>query len=87
MRYKVKLTKLKSNHNNLRTNEVDGYCHRLPILNQGFTMFAESLTGAGVRTIQTTKVLELDTLGNVITFRTRNSTYKVWYEKTKDETS
>lgn len=81
MRINVKLTRLKSNHNNLRTDTVEGYCTRLPVMNEPFTMYSEPLTTGSIRQILTTRVLEMETLGNSINFKTRNSVYNIKWSK------
>ena len=80
MRYKVKLTKLKSNHNFLRTDIVVGYTTELPEVGSGFSMIAESLTlgfpMAG-RLILTTEVQLVERIGKEFQFSTNNSSYKL----------
>ena len=77
----VKLTRIKSNHNNLRTDEVEGYCYRLPVMNEPFVMYGPPLEYGSIRNITTTRVLEMETLGNSINFKTRNSLYNLKWSK------
>ena len=78
---KCTLTRLKSNHNKLRTDTVTGITTRVPILNHPFVMIADPIDdGPAIRLIETTKVLTIDTLKNVYTFTTRNSTYQLIIE-------
>lgn len=71
---KVKLTRIKSNHNNLRTDEVIGIAiYGLPEVGASFALAAESLDPTkDIRGVFTTPVTELN--GN--TFKTANSEYK-----------
>lgn len=71
---KVKLTRIKSNHSNLRTDEVVGIVvYGLPQVGHCFGLAAESLDPSkDIRGVLTTPVTELE--GN--TFKTRNSEYK-----------
>lgn len=75
----VKLTRLESNHQKLRTDEVVGYTHELPELNQVFQMTAPPLSEGLVRIIHTTPVLVLERKpdGKTYLFTTRNSKYKL----------
>jgi hypothetical protein len=70
--FDVKLTKISSSHNNLRTNDVTGKCHVLPQVGTSFTMFAEGLE-FGTRIIATSEVKEVTPEG----FKTENSEYKL----------
>lgn len=68
----IKLTKITSAHNNLRTNEVVGKCCELPKVGEIFVMYAEGLE-YGTRMISTSPVKEVHELG----FKTENSEYKL----------
>ena len=75
--YKIKLTKNKSNHSNLRSDVIDGYCHDLPQKNVPFIMFSKGLEG-GVRIVKTTPIAKLDVSGDFkFDFETRNSSYSI----------
>lgn len=77
--FKVKLTKIKSNHNNLRTDVIEGFCKKLPVLNEDFIMFSEGLEDpSAMRMIRTTKVLGIETSSSQeMYFTTRNSSYNL----------
>jgi hypothetical protein len=76
---KVRLERLSSNHEHLRTDTVTGICDSLPVVGYSFEMWAESLDPSkDVRYIVTSKVLvvfaeDLD----VIDFNTANSKYSL----------
>ncbi len=75
---KCKLKRIKSNHNEMGTDEISGYTTRLPILSEPFTIFRREINAAGgLNYYRTTKVLKIDTLKNVYTFTTRNSVYEL----------
>ena len=77
--YHVVLTKVESNHNNLRTNEIEGHTLYLPDVGQGFNLVGESLTpGLSHRMINTTEVKSVESIGqDEYLFKTLNSTYKL----------
>jgi hypothetical protein len=76
--YKVKLTKVESNHNNLRTNEIEGITQELPSVGKSFQLVGESLTqGMNARIVYTTEIQFVENMGNEYMFKTLNSTYKV----------
>ena len=76
--YYALLTKIDSNHSNLRTNEVEGVTGNLPEVGKSFTLAGESLTeGADVRIISTTEIKSVDIKYNTIVFKTKNSTYQL----------
>lgn len=91
---KCRLTKIKSTHNNVRTDVIEGGCVQFPILGFPFTMSAEPLTfGMDVRYFRSTPIKEIRlheepgfSLDNRIAyiFVTENSTYKleVWLHET-----
>lgn len=76
---KVKLYKVESTHNNVRTNETEGVAPAMPEVGKTFLLYAEPLTpGATVRYIHTTTIQSVEELSNkLIEFKTRNSTYRV----------
>lgn len=74
---KVRLHKIHSVHNNLRTNVITGATDALPTVGEDFIMTAPPLdTTAGVRYIRTTPVLSVSE-DNGILFSTCNSTYRL----------
>jgi hypothetical protein len=81
--YTCKLTKIVSNHTNLRTDEIVGFCHDLPAQDQDFLMFSSPLVLApgssrGLRVVHTTEVQKVETIDSTeLIFKTRNSTYKL----------
>jgi len=76
--YNVKLTKIRSSHENLRTDEIVGFCNELPILDLTFVMYGEGLElKEAVRIVTTTRVQHVETIGNIINFGTENSLYKL----------
>lgn len=75
----VKLTKVKSDHNNLRTDEVVGECDSLPEVGTGFSMYGEPLDSKlNVRLIRTSEITQC-TLTSPISylFHTLNSVYRL----------
>jgi len=76
--YKVRLTKIKSNHNNIRTSTVEGVTYKLPEVGDTFTLFAEPLDPHfDLRGVYTTEVKLVERIGNEFQFSTANSTYKL----------
>lgn len=82
----VKLSKVTSTHNRLRTQTINGVANKLPELNKSFSMLGESLDSGGLfRYIETSlvkKIVNLPTHSrpdrtylNRITFKTENSEY------------
>ncbi len=89
--YSVRLIKVTSNHNNLRTVQIVGLTHELPEVGQPFTLLGDPLTeSAHVRIIHTTPVEKVDVIhssenkGRAV-FETANSVYKVFFHKEKSE--
>jgi len=81
---KVKLTRIKSTHNNLRTKEVIGEIFELPAFEKPFIMFGKALTiENGTRIIETTPVKTLQkefdskTRTFIYKFSTGNSVYEL----------
>lgn len=83
------LTKIQSNHSNLRTDEIKGRFNKLPTINSYFTIYGESLTspGNGVRIVSTSEILkivsekELSDGYECMTFHTQNSVYSLRFKK------
>ena len=76
----AKITKIESNHQNLRTNDMEGKTPVIPEVGERFIIFGESLTpGNNARVIQTTEVQEstYDSATKTFTFKTKNSLYTV----------
>ena len=74
--HKVKLTKIKSNHDNLRTDEIEGETLELPEKGKSFQIYAPGLVH-GIRMVTTTEIQFVEKLGNVYHFNTLNSIYQV----------
>ena len=74
--HKVKLTKIKSSYDNLRTDEIEGETLELPEKGKSFQMFGPGLV-AGTRMVITTEIQFVEKMGNVYRFNTLNSTYQV----------
>jgi hypothetical protein len=79
--YQVRLVRLKSNHQNLRTSKIKGVTQRLPIIGEPFILFAPPLEEGNLRIIGTTEVQSIKTAHeegvDVHYFTTVNSDYKV----------
>jgi hypothetical protein len=76
--YGVKLTKVESNHKNLRTDTVEGVTEKLPAVGDSFVLIGKSLTeGMNARIVYTTEIQFVENMGNEYMFKTRNSTYKM----------
>lgn len=76
--YNVRLTKIKSNHTNLRTDEVEGQTLTLPEVGKAFILVGESLTpGGDGRYVYTTEIKSIEKLGESYRFNTLNSTYQL----------
>lgn len=77
---RVHLIKLKSTHDNLRTNTVDGEAPHLPIVGEPFLMYSTSLhVGFGTRIITTTPVTMVHSESDdCLTFTTANSEYELF---------
>ena len=70
----IKLTRLESNHNNLRTSEIYGYLQTTLVVGEEIMITAKPLDASfDVRCIHTTPILEID--GNI--YRTKNSVYRI----------
>lgn len=79
--FNVKLTRLKSSHNIIRTDETIGTTYYLPEIGKGFTLIAEPIDEhANIRYITTSKVIEIEesvSNKNTIRFNTLNSSYRL----------
>lgn len=74
--YKVKLTKVRSTHTKLRTDEVEGGTSDLPQIGENFVLLGQGLE-FGSRIITTTEVKSVEKIKNEYMFSTLNSTYKL----------
>jgi hypothetical protein len=89
MKYKVKLEKINSTHDNLRTSEVIGTTmYERPIQNDYFSMISEPLTkGKDIRHVMTSRVKKVrnvedengNKLPNTFEFVTEFSLYRITY--------
>jgi hypothetical protein len=77
--YKVRLTRIKSNHDNLRTSEIVGECGALPTIGLCFTIWNRiPLTeDADFRYVVTTPVRTMTRCGDQMEFTTANSKYQL----------
>lgn len=79
---KAKLVRIKSNHNNLRTDEVEGEIDKLPTIGESFLLCGAGLV-FGTRYITTTPVQSVEKVDNkTFNFKTENSEYSLILEKT-----
>ena len=84
--YHVKLTQLLSNHNNVRTKEILGYCSGVPTKGKRFVMSAPPLDKSKeIRVLTTTTLKSVRKDGKTYHFETQNSKYKLevqaWHPK------
>ena len=81
MIYKVKLAKIQSQHNNVRTDEVIGVTCYLPALGETFQLLSEALdksSGANGRHVETSPVVNIFRIDdNTVTIHTHYSIYEV----------
>jgi hypothetical protein len=76
--YKVLLTKIKSNHSNLRTDTVEGVVLDLPEKGKSIVLVGKPLiVGMDARVVATTEIQNVEKLGEEYQFVTLNSTYKL----------
>lgn len=77
--YKVKLTRIESNHTNLRTDSVEGFTLQLPIKGSGLRVVGDSLTpGMSARVVNTSEIQSVDIKSDKeFDFTTLNSSYKL----------
>ena len=74
----VRLARINSNHERLRTDTVIGFCRALPHLGTQFTLFARGLTHKDtLRLVETTIVQSIEVTENTIEFDTTNTHYKL----------
>ena len=73
-----KLTKLSTNENELRTNEVEGAFMNPPVEGRSFVMFADPIEkGAFARMIATSRVTRMDVAVKEYVLHTENSMYRI----------
>lgn len=78
MKHKVRLTKIKSTHSNLRTDIIEGETDELPEVGKHFLLLGVSLTqGMDTRMVTTTKIQTVNIVNSEYEFTTLNSTYKL----------
>ena len=77
---RVKLVRIKSNHKNLRTDEIEGKTTHIPQVGERFMIFAPPLESGSFRTVVTTEVQECvyDEHLRRFAFKTMNSEYEVY---------
>jgi len=72
----VILTKLSTNHNNLRTKVIVGIASELPEIGSTFRMTAKPLNpDTDIRLIETSLVTNIENEDNTYVFNTENSQY------------
>ena len=82
--FKIRLTKLDSTHENLRTDIVEGIIHKKPELHECLEIYAKSLTlEAAERYIKTSPIMSIEYFDEVgidtINFMTLKSRYRLEY--------
>lgn len=78
--FKAKFVKITSNHDYLRTDEIDGYFFIKPMVDSRFSFYGESLDldiEGSTRFIHTSPVNSVDVNASYIEFKTLNSTYRL----------
>lgn len=76
--YKVRLTKVESNHNNIRTNSMEGETTELPVPGENFVIVGDPINPmADVRCITTSEIQLVEKTDSLYTFKTLNSTYQL----------
>lgn len=75
---KCKLTRLMSNHSELRTDDVVGDCTKPPVIGESFQMTAPPLTSGDLRVIITSPVVAINGASGTddVKFFTANSVYE-----------
>lgn len=74
---KVILTKIESNHTNLRTDVIEGETAELPTQGKDFVLLGEGLE-FGTRIVRTTPIREILKFSETLMeFKTQNSRYKL----------
>ena len=80
MIYKVKLTKIQSDHNNIRSNEIIGVTSFLPKMGERFQMLSEALDkshGANTRHVETSPITNIFGINSkTLTLHTTYSIYE-----------
>jgi hypothetical protein len=71
----VKLTRITSSHDNLRTTDVVGEASAPPTVGHRFVMTAAPLEAGDIRIVDTSPVQSVEADGDFYTFRTLNSVY------------
>ena len=85
--YKGIFSNQSKDHNNLRTNSLEGHFTKPPAVGKPFSIAGQSLTeGGSMRLVSTSPVTEIlmDTGGSVI-FKTENSEYRLDYYALGDD--
>jgi hypothetical protein len=83
--FKIRLTKLSSEHEHLRTDVVDGVIHKEPKLYESLEIYAKSLNPEAIeRYIKTSPIIDIEYfdqvgISNIIIFKTVYSKYKLEY--------
>lgn len=85
---RVKLVRIQSNHQNLRTDEIDGKSFHIPEIGESFSIFSEPLEdkSASARVVVTTPVVtcSYDFGKRHFAFTTKNSIYRLDVTEDKD---
>lgn len=76
----VVLTKLNSNHNNLRTTQINGFITKIPKQGESLILYAKPLIkGTTFRCIQTTPMISIERIDKVsYLLKTHNSLYRLY---------
>ena len=74
----VKLTRIESTHNNLKTESVEGACFDFPMVGESFTMYQGPLKNlTGMRVIMTSPIEWVKIVEGDYIFKTKNSLYEL----------
>lgn len=72
---KYSLIRIRSSHNNMRTDSMTGFPEHLPEIGKGFVIFGDGLE-FGTRIVHTTEVTDIRHVNEkALEFDTKNSTY------------
>lgn len=75
--YDCKLTRISSNHQNVRTDEIVGWCEELPAKGKAFHMQGPPLYSGDIRNMVTTPIIDTKAVGwGTVEFHTANSHYR-----------
>ncbi len=74
--YRVRLTKIQSNHTNLRTDVIEGETEKLPKKGGSFQMSSKGLE-YGIRVVTTTEIQFVEKMDDNYRFNTLNSIYQL----------